>query len=446
MVTAYTMILTDVGELGLGQAVVQAEDLNEDQVSGLFWINTAVSFATAIVFVLLAPALVWFYDEPRLEPIAMVLAIAFVLKGLSSQHLGLLNRSMRFSAVAGIQMAATIISIAASIAIAWFGGGYWALVARRVVLHLVTTSGAWMLSGWRPRMKLRVEGTGPLVRYGLHCLGAQSVANFRQNLDKMLLGVRFGAQGLGLYERAQQMFVSPFNQLISPLTSVAVSTLSGLRGDPERYRRYCLRAIGLVAFAGMALSAVLTVSGQDLVLFLLGDNWAESGAIFVAFGPAIGMLLLSATQNWLHLSLGRADRSLRWNMVVAGVCVIGLQFGPVGVAAAYSTSLYVLFGPGFWYAGAPIDLRVSTVVGVVLPYFAAAVTSVGASWYLLYDSTWIAGSFADLGAVLRIVTASTLCGVTYLALTVVFHGGPVPLHNVAGLASDFFPKLRRAVQ
>jgi hypothetical protein len=36
--------------------------------------------------------------------------------------------------------------------------------------------------------------------------------------------------------------------------------------------------------------------------------------------------------------------------------------------------------------------------------------------------------------------------VTYLALTVVFHGGPVPLHNVAGLASDFFPKLRRAVQ
>ena len=47
MVTAYTMILGDVGELGLGQAVVQADKTSHEQISSLFWINTLVSVAVA---------------------------------------------------------------------------------------------------------------------------------------------------------------------------------------------------------------------------------------------------------------------------------------------------------------------------------------------------------------------------------------------------------------
>jgi PST family polysaccharide transporter len=404
----------------------------------------------ALVFVGLSPVLVWFYQEPRLQPIAIVLSVGFVLRGLAAQHLGLLNRNMRFSEVAALEVSGVAFSIAVAITMAWLGWGYWALVARRVAVLFVTTVGAWLLSGWRPGFHLRVEGTGPLVRFGAHNFGAQGLSNFRQNIDKMLLGWRYGAFPLGLYDRAQQMFVLPFNQLTSPLTGVAVSTLSRLRNDPLRYRRYCLEAISVVAFVGMGLSAVLTVAGPDLVILLLGSKWQESGAIFVAFGPSIGMLLLTSTQNWLHLSLGRADRAFRWNLVVLAVSVlgltIGLLFGPIGVAYANSASLYILFGPGFWYAGRPISRGLASIYAVVWRYFASALTSATACWYLLHGVARISSLYDGLDVFFRVAAVSVACAGAYLACVIVFHRSTKPLVRVLSLGNDLAPWRRRRPQ
>ena len=75
----------------------------------------------------------------------------------------------------------------------------------------------------------------------------------------------------------------PVNQLSSPLTAVAVSSLSRLAGDPVQYRRYYLRALSILAFVGMGLATVLTLIGRDVILLLLGPRWTESGRIFTFF-------------------------------------------------------------------------------------------------------------------------------------------------------------------
>jgi len=447
MVTAYTMILADVGELGLGQAVVQAEKLTHEQVSKLFWINVGLSAGMAVLFSALSPVLVWFYEEPRLQPIAITISIGFIFKGLGAQHLGLLNRGMRFSEIAALEMAGSTVSIALAVTLAWFGWGYWALAVRRVVVHLVTCIGAWSLSGWKPGFHVRAEGTGPLIRYGAYTFGAQALFNARQNIDKVLIGWRYGAMPLGLYDRAQQLFVLPFNQLTSPLSSVAVSTLSRLRNERQRYHRYYLEAISLVALVGMMMSAVVTVVGQDAVVLVLGAQWRESGVFLTAFGPGVGMLLLSSAQNWLHLSLGRADRSLRWNLVVlvasALALMMGLLFGPFGVACAYSVMLHVLLGPGFWYAGKPIGLSVSAVASVVWRYWASALVAAALCWYLQHRVAFTSGVYVELNVLSRVLAVSILCVSVYLLCTVVFHGSTVPVSRVLKLAAQLAPWRRR---
>jgi PST family polysaccharide transporter len=446
MVTAYTMILADAGELGLAQALVQAEKVTHEHVNWLFWINVVLSTAIALIFVVLSPLVVWFYQEPRLQPIAIIFACGFVLRGLAAQHLGLLNRSMRFAAVATLDITAVAVSVVVAIAMAWVGLGYWALVARRIVALLVTAIGAWALSGWRPSLHVTSAGTASLVRYGVHCFGAQALLNVRQNMDKVLLGWRYGVAPLGFYDRAQQLLVLPFNQLTSPLATVAVATLSKLRTHPQRYLRYYLETLPVVAFVGMGISAVLTVSAEDIVVLLLGARWRPSGAIFMAFAPGIGLLLLSSAQNWLHLSLGRADRSFRWNLVVLSTNVLALMigslFGTTGVALAFTISLYALFGPGFWYAGRPIGLALSSVGGVVWRYFASAFAAVTLCWYLLQRIAVTASPYSQLDVFSRTVVASTLCLAVYVACTVGLHGGMAPISRVIGLARELAPSRR----
>ena len=91
---------------------------------------------------------------------------------------------------------------------------------------------------------------------------------------------------------------------------------------------------------------------------------------------SIGIMLIYGTHGLLHLSLGRADRWLRWVIVELSVTgllfVIGLHWGPVGVAAAWTASFWILTIPAFWYAGRPIHLGIKPMVDAVWKYVVAA--------------------------------------------------------------------------
>jgi len=190
-----------------------------------------------------------------------------------------------------------------------------------------------------------------LIKYATSTFGNYGITYMGRNLDKVLIGWRWGSQELGNYDRAYQLFVMPVGQMVTPLAGVALATLSRLRNDPEKYCRYFLRSLSIIAFVGMLMSTILTVAGQDIIIFLLGKQWVKAGEIFTAFGPSIGITLIYGTHSWLHLSLGRPERWLRWSLaalaVTALMFVIGLKFGGLGIAVAYGLSFYLLVGTGF---------------------------------------------------------------------------------------------------
>src|SRR5438046_854523 len=154
-----------------------------------------------------------------------------------------------------------------------------------------------------------------------------------------------------------------FSRARPPWTAVAVSAMSRLQRDKLQYRRYFLAGLSVLAFLGMGLAADLTLVGKDLIRLLLGPAWQEAGRIFTYFGPGIGIMLVYYSNGWIHLSIGRPDRWLRWGFVEVGVTVVlfvsALPWGPAGMAIAWTASLWILFLPAFWYAGKSIYRDIS---------------------------------------------------------------------------------------
>src|SRR5262245_30336119 len=66
MVTVVTGIYGLFTSAGLSSATIQLAAITEEQVSNLFWVNILVGAALSILCLATAPALVTFYDEPRL--------------------------------------------------------------------------------------------------------------------------------------------------------------------------------------------------------------------------------------------------------------------------------------------------------------------------------------------------------------------------------------------
>jgi O-antigen/teichoic acid export membrane protein len=282
-----------------------------------------------------------------------------------------------------------------------------------------------------------------MVRYAFNVYGRFSFNYFTRNTDNLLVGWRFGSSALGFYKKAYDLFLLSACQLSAPLTSVAVSALSRLDRDSEQFRRYFLRSLAVMAFVGMAIGADLTLIGKDVILLVLGPAWATAGRIFMFFGPGVGIMLIYNTHGWLHLSIGTAHRWFRWVLVefavTASLFLLGLHWGPAGIAAAWTLSFWILTIPAFWYAGKPIGFGVGPVVAEVWKYILAAALAGGASAMILRGVPVFAMVPGPVGAFTRIVADSLLFGALYLTAVAVLHGSVKPLLQFQGLLLEMLP-------
>src|SRR5712664_1164532 len=124
MVTAFTGVLSLFRDFGLSAAAIQHVTVTEKQSSTLFWINILAGAILTVIAALLAPAVATFYHEPRLYWVTIVVAIAFLLNGAGVQHSAILQRQMRFTVLAWLDLIALIASTVLAISMAKMGYGY----------------------------------------------------------------------------------------------------------------------------------------------------------------------------------------------------------------------------------------------------------------------------------------------------------------------------------
>jgi len=443
MVTTFSLLLTSFGQNGYTEAVLQREKMDHSLASNLFWINLGVGLVMTVGFAGAGTLLAKFYGDPRVANVAIGMSLSIFISSTSVVHLALLKRALRFSVTSANDIVAGIVSMAATIALAWAGKGYWALVAGVVIRLAIQSIGAWYLCRWMPSFPRRVDGTGAVVRFALNVYGRFSLNYAARNTDNLLVGWRFGSGSLGFYKKAYDLFVLPANQLLNPVSEVVLSTLSRLAPGSLQYRRYFLNGVSILAFVGMGIGAGLTLEGKDFIRLLLGRGWEQSGQIFTFFGPGVGIMLIYGTTGLLHLSIGRADRWFRWVVVeftVTGLLfLIGLPWGAVGIAVAWTASFWILAIPAFWYAGKPINLGIAPVVAAVWRYVLASLLAACGAAAILRGIASLDLASGALGAVVRIVTISTLFLALYIGAVVLLHGGVAPLRGFAGLLRDMIP-------
>lgn len=341
MVTAFTGVLNLFRDFGLSVASVQRVHVTEEQTSTLFWINVLVGVILAAVVVMMAPVIAHFYHEPRLVWIASVLAIGFFFNAAGVQHSAHLQREMRFTALAVINIVALTISTVTAIGMAKLGYGYWALVAMTVSLPLVSTIGLWLTTAWIPGLPRRRAGVRSMLRFGSTVTLNGLVMYIAYNLEKVLLGRFWGAEAIGIYGRAYQLASIPTDNLNSAVGEVAFSALSRVQDNPSRLKSYFLKGYSLVTGMTLPITINCALFANDLILVFLGPKWKDAAVIFRLLAPTILIFALINPTVWLLFSLGMVGRSLKIAFVLAPLVVsgylIGLPYGPKGVACAYST-------------------------------------------------------------------------------------------------------------
>ena len=349
MVTAFTGVLSLFRDFGLSSATIQHTTVTEVQASTLFWINTLVGAILAVIAAAFARFVSTFYHEPRLFWVTIVVATGFLFNGAGVQHSALLQRQMRFTALAIIDVVALVVSSAIAVGAAMAGCGLWALVVLTVSLPLTSTIGLWLFGAWFPGRPHSGVGIGSMMQFGGTLTLNGLVMYFASNFEKVLLGRFWGAEALGIYGRAYQLIRIPTDNLNSAVGDVAFSALSRIQDDPSRLRSYFLKGYSLVLALTLPTTIACALFADDIVLILLGPKWRESAGIFRLLAPTMLIFAIANPLGWLLNSIGLVGRGLKIALVIAPLMIasylIGLPYGPIGVAFAYSATMMLWIVP-----------------------------------------------------------------------------------------------------
>src|ERR1022692_1817602 len=363
MVTAFTGILTLFRDFGLSSAAIQRRYVSDEQISTLFWINIFVGMLLGLLAVAGAPIIAAFYHEPRLVGVTAVLALGFLFNAAGVQHSVLLQRQMRFTALAVINTVGLIAGTAVGIGGARAGYGYWALVGMTLTIPLISTVGFWLTTAWVPGKPHRQTGIRSMLRFGGTVTLNGLVSYLANNVEKVLLGRFWGVDALGIYGRAYQLVNIPTDNLNFAAGEVAFSALSRLQDDPSRLKRYFLAGYSVVLALTFPMTVACALFADDMIFVVLGPKWSAAAPIFRLLAPTILVFAIANPLFWLLSSLGLVERSLKMGLVIAPLMiasyVVALPYGPRGVAFAYSTvmMLWVLPAIAWTVHGTVISFR-----------------------------------------------------------------------------------------
>ena len=350
VVAVHVLVWVGVNAL-FADAVVREVGLGEREVSGAFWASVGVGCAAAVVQGGLGWVLWWVVGDGRLVAMAWVLAVPLPLVGAGGVVQGRLVRARRYRLLAARPLVGQGLGTAVGVWAALHGAGAWALVAQQAVtsgsgaLVLLVGAGWWPGWGWDGRAVRR------LLRVGVPLTVSTLVLHGRYRVFLLLVGATAGPATLGVVHLAfrlgdsvREMVSSALWRLVLPVVSARQADLPGVRAAMER----ALAVSGLVVFP--LCGAVFLAIGPAVGL-LLGPAWAAAGWAALPLAAWAAWLFLGFPAGAAMVAVGAPGVALRAQVAGLALLVVGVLVlrpaGPlaaVGVwlAAQAATAPYVL--------------------------------------------------------------------------------------------------------
>jgi PST family polysaccharide transporter len=180
----------------------------------------------------------------------------------------------------------------ASIPMAWYGMGYWALVAGNLVGQFVQVIMLWNMSHWRPHFTFHARIAKEMMRFGAWVGASGLLAWFYIWADSLIVGMYLGAHDLGLYRTGNQFASMIFALLFGPIVSVLYSHLVRIGNDREKMRKLALTVIKTLTIISIPIAMIIYSASTPLGEVIFGAKWHGIGMV-------IGIMALTQGFAWV---------------------------------------------------------------------------------------------------------------------------------------------------
>ena len=273
MLTVFIAVAQVFVQSGLNTALIQRKDVDETDLSSVFYVSFGVAAAFYALLFVLSPWLADFFRMPALKDTLRVMALILLPGSLVSVQTAVVSRQMAFRKLMIASLCATVLSGTVGLIMAKGGAGYWALVAQQMTNQCALAVLLLILVKWHPRRVFRFERVKSHLRFGWKLLVSGLLDTCFTNLRSAVIGKKFSDDALAFYTRGKQFPELVMNAINGSISSVILPVLSEQQSETERMKTTMRRSVMLSSFIVVPMMAGLAAVAQPLISLLLTDKW-----------------------------------------------------------------------------------------------------------------------------------------------------------------------------
>lgn len=329
--TVFMTLANTIIETGFSSSVIQKSEMDQKQLSSVFFANIILSFAVYMALFLIAPMVAMFYKEPVLASILRVQGLRVLFSALYSIQASLLNRRMEFKKIFISYLIGAIVQGIVGIAMALGGFGVWALVVSTIINYVVAGVIMIIFSRWMPSLYFSFKLIKSSISFSSKVLVVDVIQKVFYNVRSLAIGKVYSSAVLGLFNKGFQFPSTAMTVVDGSFVSVAFTSLSKLQNDKEKFLSALRSYVKIMTYLTTPLMFGMLMVAKPMVEVLLTSEWlscvpyVQMICIIYLFKP---LLIKSQALN----AIGRSDVSMCINTfgVILSVIfiVLSVPFSP----------------------------------------------------------------------------------------------------------------------
>lgn len=265
-----------ISEQGFQDAIVQRQNLTQEDLNLPFAVSMATAFAASGALVMFSTEIAQALRAEAAAPLIVAAAIIPPITAATIFEIAMRRRQLDFKMLAYASLIAGLLSGIVALVMATNGYGATSLIAQAIVAAIVTSIVLWRKPLWKPGWKFTTDSFKGLLAYSTSAFGSRLLDFFSGKIIDLTILSRFGLSSLGIFTVGAKLYLTILQLLASTLIDVALSAMSQISSDTERLRNAYLRFIFLASCTTSPLFVGVAVLAPEICLILFGEQWPEA--------------------------------------------------------------------------------------------------------------------------------------------------------------------------
>ena len=409
---------------GMGDALVQAKQVEEDDYRVVFTVQLFICLLIYLGLYYIAPYFAKLFNNGLYIDLLRVAALTFILRPFTNIPRSRLKRDMRFKEIALSRLASIIAGSIISIVLAMMGMGTWALIFGGLSGPFISMIMLYHYTRWRPGIRFIPAVARRLGGYGVKISLNSIILYLRKQTSNLIISHQLGPSLLGLFNKAESLSGLPANVLAGSTYQTVFRALSSEQENLGRSKYIYNRTITLLTVYTLPFYIGLLWLAEPFISLVYGEKWIATALPLQILAAAGLFRIISSASGALIAAQNRLGHEMKiqietWILLAAG-CIFGLQWGIVGVSFGILPSFVYLALRLSWLANQCVGGNYMELLHSLVP---ATILNAALMVVLLIVHTLMPAGISTDNPATYLLTMSGVGGASYIVL---FLYAPIP--------------------